>query len=199
MPRGRGSKRGTTRAVAIAAMPSPRPVRPRPSVVVADRDTGAPASARLSTATASARRGPILGLLPMTQMATSRWRTRHCPPGARSPRAGLRPARPPTRDVTCRNARQGRPGPRRKAGRHRPRGPRHHRRNARQAPSPPAIRAQPGIAPVQPRTDAHPPRDPPAATSPPQHPTGALPGCSAAGKTNGTRPHPAGPGATSLT
>ena len=33
------------RAVAMAAMPSPRPVRPSPSVVVADRDTGAPDSA----------------------------------------------------------------------------------------------------------------------------------------------------------
>ena len=54
----------------MAAMPSPRPVRPRPSVVVADRDTAAPDSASLSTATASARRGPILGRLPITQTAT---------------------------------------------------------------------------------------------------------------------------------
>ena len=54
----------------MAAMPSPRPVRPRPSVVVADRDTGAPDSASLSTATASARRGPILGRFPITQTAT---------------------------------------------------------------------------------------------------------------------------------
>ena len=61
-----GQEAWQTRAVAIAAMPSPRPVRPRPSVVVADRLTGAPDSAALRTAIASARRGPILGLLPMT-------------------------------------------------------------------------------------------------------------------------------------
>ena len=50
------AQRLTTRAVAMAAIPSPRPVRPSPSVVVADRDTGAPESASLSTAIASARR-----------------------------------------------------------------------------------------------------------------------------------------------
>src|ERR687895_356761 len=47
-------------------MPSPRPVRPRPSVVVADRLTGAPPMASPSTFSASPRRGPILGRLPMT-------------------------------------------------------------------------------------------------------------------------------------
>jgi hypothetical protein len=35
-------------------------------VVVADREIVAPDSASLRTATASARRGPILGLFPMT-------------------------------------------------------------------------------------------------------------------------------------
>jgi O-acetylserine/cysteine efflux transporter len=50
----------------MAATPSPRPVSPRPSVVVADNETDAPDSAALSTATASARREPILGRLPMT-------------------------------------------------------------------------------------------------------------------------------------
>src|SRR5580693_2128405 len=66
---GRCHEAGRTRAVAIAAMPSPRPVSPSPSVVVAERLTGAPDSASLSTAIASARLGPTLGRLPMTQMA----------------------------------------------------------------------------------------------------------------------------------
>ena len=46
----------------MAARPSPRPVRPSPSVVVADTDTGAPTAAE-SAASASARRGPIFGLV----------------------------------------------------------------------------------------------------------------------------------------
>ena len=61
--------RATTSAVASAARPSPRPVRPRPSVVVALTETGAPTAA-LSAASASARRGPILGRLPTTCTAT---------------------------------------------------------------------------------------------------------------------------------
>src|ERR1700761_109162 len=54
----------------MAAMPSPRPVRPRPSVVVPDTLTGAPDSASDRTFSASARRGAILGRLPMTWTAT---------------------------------------------------------------------------------------------------------------------------------
>ena len=52
-------------AVAIAANPSPRPVSPSPSVVVPDTETGAP-SRPDKTCCASARRGPILGWLPIT-------------------------------------------------------------------------------------------------------------------------------------
>src|SRR4029079_365224 len=52
-------------AVATAARPSPRPVRPSPSVVVAETDTGAP-TASVRTASASPRRGPTLGRLPIT-------------------------------------------------------------------------------------------------------------------------------------
>ena len=53
----------------MAATPSPRPVRPRPSVVVAETVTGAPAAA-VSAASASARRGPRRGRLPITWTAT---------------------------------------------------------------------------------------------------------------------------------
>src|SRR6478609_5516784 len=60
---------GTTRAVAMAPMPSPRPVKPSPSVVAAASDTGAP-SVAASTACASSRRGPSLGRLPTTWTAT---------------------------------------------------------------------------------------------------------------------------------
>src|SRR5690349_18300225 len=51
-------------------MPSPRPVRPSPSVVVPDTLTAAPASASLSTFSASARRGASRGRFPMTWTAT---------------------------------------------------------------------------------------------------------------------------------
>ena len=50
-------------------MPSPRPVSPSPSVEVALTDTGAPTAAD-SAASASARRGPIRGALPITWIAT---------------------------------------------------------------------------------------------------------------------------------
>lgn len=60
---------GTTSAVASAATPSPRPVRPSPSVVVAETCTEAPTAAD-SAASASARRGPSRGRLPMTWTAT---------------------------------------------------------------------------------------------------------------------------------
>ena len=53
----------------MAAMPSPRPVSPRPSVVVPLTDTGAP-QADPRAASASSRRGPILGRSPITCTAT---------------------------------------------------------------------------------------------------------------------------------
>src|SRR5204862_3017927 len=61
---------GTSRALAIAAMPSPRPVRPSPSVVVPDTLTGAPDSASLRTFSASARRDASRGRFPTTWTAT---------------------------------------------------------------------------------------------------------------------------------
>src|SRR5665647_504756 len=57
-----------TIAVAIAAMPSPRPVSPSPSVVVAVTDTDAITAVR-NASSASRRRGPSLGRLPMICMA----------------------------------------------------------------------------------------------------------------------------------
>lgn len=54
----------STKALAMAAMPSPRPVNPIWSVVVAVTDTGQPTAADRA-ASASARRVPIFGRLPM--------------------------------------------------------------------------------------------------------------------------------------
>ena len=68
----------------MAATPSPRPVRPRPSVVVAETVTGAPA-ASLRAASASARRGPRRGRLPITWTAT----LPIAKPAARTRRGGL--------------------------------------------------------------------------------------------------------------
>src|SRR3546814_16826838 len=63
------ASRAQTIAVAIAATPSLRPVSPSPSAVVADRDTGAPTTPA-STASASPRRAPRRGRLPITSTAT---------------------------------------------------------------------------------------------------------------------------------
>ncbi len=55
-------QRRSTKALAMAAMPSPRPVKPIWSVVVAVTDTGQPTAAD-NAASASARRVPIFGRL----------------------------------------------------------------------------------------------------------------------------------------
>ena len=69
-PHGKGApllwlrhQRRSTKALAMAAMPSPRPVKPIWSVVVAVTDTGQPTAAD-NAASASARRVPIFGRLP---------------------------------------------------------------------------------------------------------------------------------------
>jgi hypothetical protein len=59
-----------TKAVAIAEIPLPSPVNPNPSVDVAVTETGAPPSAFDNALIASARRGPIFGLLQIIWTAT---------------------------------------------------------------------------------------------------------------------------------
>src|SRR5205085_11140027 len=56
-------------AVATAARPSPRPVRPSPAVVVADRESTMPWVSVIACS-ASARRDPIFGRLPISWTAT---------------------------------------------------------------------------------------------------------------------------------